>query len=105
MTAQAWTPVTGGLKLKVRVTPRGGRDAVEGLGADAGEAPHVKLRVAAAPVDGDANDAVVRLLAKWLGVPKSKIEVISGATMRLKTVLVGGDPQALAQRCQTLVAA
>lgn len=105
MTAQAWTPVTGGLKLKVRVTPRGGRDAVEGLGADAGEAPHVKLRVASAPVDGDANDAVVRLLATWLGVPKSKIEVISGATMRLKTVLVGGDPQALVQRCQTLVAA
>ena len=105
MAAQAWTPVTGGLKLKVRVTPRGGRDAVEGLGADAGEAPHVKLRVASAPVDGDANDAVVRLLATWLGVPKSKIEVISGATMRLKTVLVGGDPQALVQRCQTLVAA
>lgn len=101
--AEPWTPVSGGLKLKVRVTPRGGRDAVEGLGA--GETPHVKLRVAAAPVDGDANDAVIKLLASWLGVPKSKIEVISGATMRLKTVLVGGDPQALAQRCQTLVAA
>jgi uncharacterized protein len=101
----AWTPVTGGLKLKVRVTPRGGRDAVEGLGADAGETPHVKLRVAAAPVDGDANDAVIKLLAKWLGVPKSKIEVIAGATMRLKTVLIGGDPVQLAQRCQTLVAA
>ena len=50
----AWFPVAGGIKLRVRVTPRGGRDAVEGLGADTDEAPHLKIRVAAAPVAGEA---------------------------------------------------
>jgi uncharacterized protein YggU (UPF0235/DUF167 family) len=99
-----WTPVTGGLKLRVRVTPRGGRDAVEGVGADSDAAPHVKVRVAAAPVDGDANDAVEKIVAKWLGVPKSKVGVVGGATVRLKTLMVDGDPVQLAHRCQALVA-
>jgi uncharacterized protein YggU (UPF0235/DUF167 family) len=103
--AQAWTPVTGGLTLRVRVTPRGGRDAVEGVGADAAELPHVKLRVAAAPVDGDANAAVEKLLAKWLGVPRTRVEVVNGTTMRMKTVRVDGDPVQLMRRCQALVAA
>ncbi len=101
----AWQPVLGGIKLRVRVTPRGGRDAVEGIGSDADEAPHVKLRVAAAPVDGDANAAVEKLLAKWLGVPKTTVEVIGGQTVRLKTVMVDGDPVQLLRRCQERVSA
>jgi hypothetical protein len=100
----AWAPVAGGLRLRVRVTPRGGRDAVEGVAADASEAPHLKIRVAAAPVDGDANDAVEKLLAKWLGVPKSRVEVVGGETVRLKTVMIDGDPVQLMHRCQLLVA-
>lgn len=103
--ARAWTPVSGGLTLRVRVTPRGGRDAVEGVGVDAAEVPHVKLRVAAAPVDGDANAAVEKLLAKWLGVPRTRVEVVNGTTMRVKTVRVDGDPVQLMHRCQALVAA
>ncbi len=101
----AWFPVVGGIKLRVRVTPRGGRDAVQGIGADADEAPHLKLRVAAAPVDGDANDAVEKLLAKWLGVPKTSVEVVGGQTLRLKTVRIDGDPVQLLHRCQERVAA
>ena len=100
----AWNPVAGGIRMLVRVTPRGGRDAVEGIGADAGEHPHLKLRVAAAPVDGDANDAVEKLLAKWLGVPKTMVEVVGGQTTRLKTVMIEGDPVRLLHRCQELVA-
>ena len=100
----AWSPVAGGIRLRVRVTPRGGRDAVEGVGADGDEAPHLKLRVAAAPVDGDANEAVIKLLAKWLGVPKTGISVVGGATVRLKTLMVAGDPVQLLHRCQHLVA-
>jgi uncharacterized protein (TIGR00251 family) len=101
----AWTPVAGGLDLRVRVTPRGGRDAVDGLSSDAGTPPHLKLRVAAVPADGEANAAVTKLLAKWLGVPKSRVDIVSGETMRLKTIRIGGDPQALAARCAELVAA
>ncbi|KAB7644973.1 DUF167 domain-containing protein [Polymorphobacter fuscus] len=96
----AWTPVAGGLSIAVRVTPRGGRDAIEGLGHDADTRPHLKLRVAAAPVDGDANDAVEKLVAKWLGVPRSHVEVTAGLTLRLKRVLVDGDPVQLARRAQ-----
>jgi uncharacterized protein len=100
----AWSPVAGGIRLRVRVTPRGGRDAVEGVGADGDELPHIKVRVAAAPVDGDANDSVEKLLAKWLGVPKTRVEVVGGSTVRLKTVQVDGDPVQLLHRCQALVA-
>ena len=103
--AAAWTPVAGGLSLRVRVTPRGGRDGVDGLGADAADVPHVKLRVAAAPVDGAANAAVETVLAKWLGVPLSGVEVVNGTTMRVKMVRIEGDPVQLMQRCQALVAA
>nr|WP_310524611.1 DUF167 family protein [Polymorphobacter sp.] len=99
----AWSPVAGGIRLRVRVTPRGGRDAVEGIAADADEAPHLKIRVAAAPVDGDANEAVEKLLAKWLGVPKTRVEVVGGETIRLKTVQIDGDPVQLLHRCQALV--
>lgn len=101
----AWSPVAGGVRLRVRVTPRGGRDAVEGIGADADTAPHLKIRVAAAPVDGDANESVEKLLAKWLGIPRARIEVVGGATVRLKTVMIDGDPVQLLHKCQALVAA
>ena len=100
----AWFPVAGGIRVRVRVTPRSGRDAVEGLGADADEAPHLKIRVAAAPVDGDANAAVEKLLAKWLGVPKTTVEVVGGETIRLKTVMIDGDPVQLLHRCQARLA-
>lgn len=104
----AWFPVAGGIRLRVRVTPRGGRDAIEGVstgaGADSDAAPHLKIRVAAAPVDGDANAAVEKLLAKWLGVPKTTVEVVGGATIRLKTVMIDGDPVQLLHRCQARLA-
>jgi uncharacterized protein (TIGR00251 family) len=99
-----WTTLAGGLAVAVRVTPRGGRDAVEGLGHDADARPHLKLRVAAAPVDGDANEAVEKLLAKWFGVPRSAVEVTSGTSQRLKRVHIDGDPVQLARRAQARLA-
>lgn len=97
-----WVAVTGGIRLTVRVTPRAGRDAVAGLGADADGQPHVAVRVAAAPTDGSANDAVTRLLAKWLDVAPGAVTVASGQTLRLKTIAVTGDPIPLLRRCQGL---
>lgn len=101
----AWAPVIGGIRLRVHVTPRGGRDAVEGIGADPGAEPHLKLRVAAAPVDGDANDVVEKLVAKWLGVPRTGVEVVDGETTRLKTLMIDGDPVQLLHRCQARLGA
>jgi uncharacterized protein len=103
--AEAWTPVSGGLALRVRVTPRGGRDAIEGLSDETEAVRHLKLRVAAVPADGAANAAVAKLVAKWLGVSKSRVDIVSGETMRMKTIRIDGDAAALAARCAALVAA
>lgn len=90
-----------GLALAVRVTPRGGCDAVAGVWHDAEARPSLKLRVAAAPADGDANAAVERLLATWFDVPNSAVAVIGGATQRIKRIHIAGDPAQLAQRAET----
>lgn len=101
---RAWAAIAGGVRIAVRVTPRGGRDAIEGLGVDAGERPHLKLRIAAVPVDGAANDAVERLLARALGAKAGDVEVVSGETARAKLVEVDGDPVQLIRKLQTLTA-
>jgi uncharacterized protein len=76
--------------LAVRVTPRGGCDAVEGWVRDDAGRPVLKLRVAAAAADGQANTAVIALLAKALGRPKSTLSVVSGQTARLKRIAADG---------------
>jgi uncharacterized protein YggU (UPF0235/DUF167 family) len=70
--------------LAVRVTPRGGRDAVEGWARDEAGRAVLKVRVAAAAADGQANAAVIGLLAKALGLPKSSLVLVAGQTARLK---------------------
>jgi len=76
--------------LAVRLTPRGGRDAVDGWAADADGRPYLKVRVSAPPVEGEANAALVALLAKRLAVPRSAVRVASGATARLKRLEIDG---------------
>jgi uncharacterized protein YggU (UPF0235/DUF167 family) len=80
-------------RLSVRVTPRGGRDAVDGWTADAEGRPLLKLRVTAAPSDGAANAAVIELVAKALRVPRSAVRVAAGETARVKRLeIVGVTP-------------
>ncbi len=105
MNVKAWGPIPGGVTLGVRVSPRGGRNAVEGVVADADGKPRVSVRVAAAPVDGEANDAVEATLARWLGVRASEVEVTQGTTTRSKVVTIDGDPVALMRRLQALTTA
>ncbi len=102
---KAWGPVAGGVTLSVRVSPRGGRNAVEGLVPDADGKPQLGVRVAAAPVDGEANDAVEATLARWLGLKPREVEVTGGLTARSKVVTIDGDPVALIRKLQTLTAA
>lgn len=78
------------MRLTVRVTPRGGRDSVEGWSRDEAGRPILKLRVAAAAAEGAANAAVIALLAKALDRPKSSVRIVRGETARLKQVEVGG---------------
>jgi uncharacterized protein YggU (UPF0235/DUF167 family) len=82
------------MRLAVRVTPRGGRDTVEGWTRDGGGRPILKVRVAAAAADGQANVAVVALLARALGVPRSVVLIARGGTARVKQLEIGGVDEA-----------
>jgi uncharacterized protein (TIGR00251 family) len=72
--------------IRVRVTPRAGRDEVVGVDADGA----LRIRVAAAPVDGEANRVLVRTLAKQLGVPPSALQIVAGAAGRTKRLRIHG---------------
>jgi len=88
------------LVFHVRLTPKGGRDAVEGWATAADGAAHLKARVRAVPEDGKANAALIVLLAKELGVAKSALAIVSGEKARLKTISATGDTSALAVRLE-----
>lgn len=79
-----------GAILRLRVTPKASIDAVEGVEAGADGLAHLKIRVRAVPDKGAANTAVLKLLAKALGVPKSALELVSGQTSRVKMVRIAG---------------
>jgi uncharacterized protein YggU (UPF0235/DUF167 family) len=91
-----WRIRPDGLEVRVRVTPRGGRDAVEGVETLSDGRPVLKVRVKAVPEDGAANEGVRRLLAKALRLPASAVSLEAGATARLKTFVISGDGEALA---------
>lgn len=78
----------GRLIFRLRLTPKGGRDAVEGWVAGADGMEHLKARVSAPPEDGKANTALIALLAKTLDVPKSAVHIVAGNAARLKTIAV-----------------
>lgn len=85
----------GGVVLSVRLTPRAARDVVDGVGrlSDGREVAVVHIR--AVPAEGAANKALVALLAKTLGVPKSAVTIVAGGAARLKQVRIDGDTTAL----------
>ncbi len=56
----------------------------------------LKVRVAATPTEGEANDALVRLLARKLGVAPRNVMLVSGTTSRVKRMLIKGDASAVA---------
>jgi uncharacterized protein len=95
--------VTGDLiSFQVRLTPKGGRDAVEGWAESADGTTHLKARVRAVPEDGKANAALVALLAATFDVPKSAVRIASGATARLKRVEIEGHAASLASHLEGL---
>ncbi len=102
VSAAAYAADADGLTLRIRLTPRGGRDALEGIAAMADGSAVLKARVSAAPEKGLANAALEKLVAKTLGVPKSAVAVVGGETARLKTVRVSGDGARLAAHCLSL---
>jgi uncharacterized protein (TIGR00251 family) len=100
-----WRYSTDGISVALRVTPRGGRDDIDGLERLADGRTVVKVRVCAIADGGEANRAVTELLAKALGVPKAKVRILSGTTSRLKQIAVDGDPVRLGEALRELTTA
>jgi uncharacterized protein YggU (UPF0235/DUF167 family) len=84
------------LRLSLRVTPNGGRDALDGCVRDAKGAMLIKARVGAPPERGKANAALVALLASEFGVHKSAVTILRGAAARIKQVQICGEGAKLA---------
>lgn len=77
--------MAGGVELLLHIQPRAGRTEVVGVHGDA-----LKIRLAAPPVDGEANEELIRFLARILGVSKGAVTLVSGETGRRKRVRVSG---------------
>ena len=86
------------VRLSVRLTPRASRDAIAGF-----EGETLRVRVTAPPVEGRANHALGRLLAKRLGLPLGAVRVVAGLTSRSKVVAVDGlDATELRRRLESV---
>lgn len=94
---EAWRSAADGIQIAVRVTPRASRDALS-----AGTAEHFAARLAAPPVDGAANEALVALVARSFGVSKRAVTLIAGETSRLKRLSIAGDTAALEEIAASL---
>ena len=95
MLSKPWVRLPDGVALDVRLTPRGGRDAIEGVERRAYGRIVLKVRVRAAPFEGQANDALCRLLAHELGLAPRQIAITAGEGARLKRLRIAGDPRML----------
>src|SRR6202035_1891833 len=105
MLMDPWRYSTQGISLALRVTPRGGRDDIDGLETLADGRVVVKVRVRAIADGGEANRAVTELMAKALGVPKARVRILSGTSSRLKQIAADGDAAKLGDSLRKLTAA
>ena len=103
--ADPWRYSAQGISIALRVTPRGGRDEIDGIEMLANGRAVLKVRVRAVAEGGEANRAVTELLARSLGVRKASVRILSGVTSRLKQVAVAGDPGKLGEALHMLTAA
>jgi uncharacterized protein len=102
--SRPWTIVKAGLLLTVRVTPKGVRDAIDGIAALADGSCVLKVRVRAAASEGEANAAVLRVLAGALKVPVRAVSLVAGGRGRVKRLQVGGVGEALAAALERICA-
>ncbi|MGH7124331.1 MAG: DUF167 domain-containing protein [Stellaceae bacterium] len=93
-----FAPAADGVRLRVRVTPKASAERIIGLADEADGGVVLKVAVTAAPENGKANAALVKLLARAFRLPPRDFSVVRGATDRRKVVAVTGAPEALAAR-------
>ncbi|HSV01496.1 MAG TPA: DUF167 family protein [Roseiarcus sp.] len=97
-----WRAAPNGVVVACRLTPRGGRDAIDGVARLADGSSVIMARVRSAPQDGEANLALCALLADRLGARASDASVVTGSRSRLKQVVISGDPAILIARLEAL---
>ena len=100
-----WRQTAGGVLLDVRLTPKSSKDGIDGVERLADGRSVLKARVRAVPEKGEANTALVKLIAKVIGLPKSSVDLDSGSTNRLKTLRLEGDFNDLAETLEGLFGA
>lgn len=98
--SRPWSLFDNHLRLAVRLTPNGGRDAVDGIEVDGEGEAFLKARVTSVPEKGKANKALILLIAKSLRIPKSSISLVSGETARKKILRIDGDPEDLLKKLE-----
>ena len=96
--ATPFARVAGGVSLSVRLTPKASENRIGPVVADADGGAVLKVAVNQPPVEGKANEALIKFLAKTWGLPKTAISVKRGASGRLKTLFIEGDPEQLMKR-------
>jgi uncharacterized protein (TIGR00251 family) len=99
-----WRIEAGGLLLVIRLPPRGGRDAIDGIAQLADGRSVLKVRVRAAASEGEANAALVKLIARTLGVAARDVSLVAGASARLKRVKINGAGALLAAALEKICA-
>src|SRR5579885_453380 len=102
---EPWRSTADGISIALRVTPRGGRDGIDGIETLADGRSVLKVRVRAIADGGEANRAVTALIAKALQLPKAKVQLLSGVTSRLKQIAVEGDSAELGEALRRLTTA
>lgn len=100
-----WASSAEGLVITVRLTPKGGRDAIDGIEQLADGQSVLKARVRAAASDGEANGALQRMLARTLDIAPRDIALLAGRTSRIKRLLVRGDARAVAGKLERVAGA
>jgi uncharacterized protein (TIGR00251 family) len=95
MISKPWIQLADGVALNVRLTPRSGRDAIEGIERRADGRTVLKAKVRAAPFEGQANAALCRFIAHELGLAPRQVEIAAGEGARIKRLRITGDPRML----------
>lgn len=103
MAGDPWTAAADGVVIDVRLTPRGGRDAIDGIEQRADGRAVLKVRVRAVPAAGEANAALCLTIARALGIAPRQVTLAGGATSRLKRIRVAGEPAVLVAALRRLV--
>ena len=102
MAHEPWTHSADGVIVDVRLTPRGGRDAIEGIERRADGRVVLKARVRAAPFEGQANTALCRLLADVLDTAPRQVPLVAGSTARVKRIRIAGAANVIVEKLQRL---